>query len=221
MWPLLAAIALSTPTVCIDPGHPSEVGLGTKGKLITELDAVWLVALELKPLLEAKGVQVVLTKATKDEFVANRRRAEIANASKADLLLRLHCDAASGSGLATYYPSEAGTAKDGKKGPSELVLARSAAAAKAFHPVVIERLKGTLPDYGLKTDKQTLIGSQQGALTGSIYSEVPVLLVELCVLTNPKDEAVIASDLGRRKIAEALAAGTMAVLGKRGGKGLE
>lgn len=215
--PLLAALAISTPTVCIDPGHPSEVGNGTKGKLITELDAVWLVALELKPLLEAKGVKVVLTKAKKDEFVANRRRAEIANESKADLLLRLHCDAASGSGLATYYPAEVGTAKDGKKGPSESVLKRSAAAAKAFHPVVIERLKGTLPDYGLKTDKQTLIGSQQGALTGSIYSEVPVLLVELCVLTNPKDEAVIASEAGRKMIAEALSAGTLAALAvKRG-----
>jgi len=215
--PMLAALALSSPTVCIDPGHPSEVGNGTKGKLITELDAVWLVALELKPLLEAKGVKVVLTKTKKDEFVANRRRAEIANESKADLLLRLHCDAASGSGLATYYPSEVGTAKDGKKGPSEAVLRRSTAAAKAFHPVVIERLKGTLPDYGLKTDKQTLIGSQQGALTGSIYSEVPVLLVELCVLTNPKDEAVIASEAGRKKLAEALAAGTFAALAvKRG-----
>ena len=35
-------------TVCIDPGHPSEVGEGTRGKRITEMKAAWKVALLLK-----------------------------------------------------------------------------------------------------------------------------------------------------------------------------
>ena len=43
--------------------------------------------------------------ASEDEHVTNRRRAEIANAARADIMIRLHCDAASGRGFAIYYPT--------------------------------------------------------------------------------------------------------------------
>jgi len=47
-------------------------------------------------------------------------------------------------------------------------------------------------------------------LTGSIYSRVPVLLVEMCVITNLGDEAFISSERGRAKMVEALRAGIRA-----------
>ena len=34
---------------------------------------------------------------------------------------------------------------------------------------------------GVKTDRQTAIGGKQGALTGSVFSEVPVVTVEMLV----------------------------------------
>lgn len=204
------------PVVCIDPGHPSEVGSGTKGTKTTELRIVWQVALLLRDRLEKQGVKVVMTKVREDQFVANKQRAETANKAKADLLIRLHCDAASGSGFATYYPAQQGTDREGRVGPSEEVIAKSTAAAKAFHPVVVAKLKGHLSDHGLRTDKQTAVGSRQGALTGSIWSEVPVILCEICVLTNPDDEAFIAEKKGRETMADALAAGVLAVLRPKG-----
>ncbi len=197
--------------VCIDPGHPSEVGRGTTGKQISELKAVWLVAKQLQKRLEARSITVVLTKSSEQEFVRNKRRAEIANNSKADLFIRLHCDAAAGRGLATYYPDKQGRS-GGVTGPKPEVLKRSSIAAHAFHPEAIRVLKGSIPDFGLFTDRKTLVGGKQGALTGSIWSKVPVLLVEMVVLTNPKDEAFIVTTKGQDKMAEALDAGVMKAL---------
>ncbi|MBX3118894.1 MAG: N-acetylmuramoyl-L-alanine amidase [Fimbriimonadaceae bacterium] len=201
-------------TICIDPGHPSEVGRGASGKRITEIKAVWLVAVELQKLLEKEGYKVVLTKKSEDEFVRNQRRAEIANNAKADLLLRLHCDAAPTSGFASYYPSKQGTAK-GKTGPSKDVIKKSGEAAKMFHPAAIKVLKGKLKDRGLKTDLHTAVGAKQGALTGSIFSKVPVILVEMAVLSNDSDDRFMSSKAGQQQMAKALLAGIKAAVPRK------
>lgn len=198
-------------TICIDPGHPSEVGPGTRGKKITEMRAVWLVGQKLERRLKARGMKVVMTKSREKEKVTNRRRAEIANQAQADLMIRLHCDAQSGRGFATYYPDRAGRAQ-GRTGPSPEVLRQSKLAATAFHSEAARVLRGHLPVLGLYTDRRTKIGAQQGALTGSIFSEVPVLLVELVVLTHPQDEAFILTDAGQEKLAEALEMGILKAL---------
>ncbi|MCL5459957.1 hypothetical protein M3M33_15070, partial [Loigolactobacillus coryniformis] len=84
--------------------------------------------------------------------------------------------------------------KDGVRGPSKSVIAASKRAASAFHSAVIKDLDGALKSRGVRTDKQTAIGGKQGALTGSIFSRVPVVLAEMCVLSNRKDEAFILQD---------------------------
>lgn len=205
------ASAQRGPVICIDPGHPSEVGRGTHGKRLTEVHVVWEVALLLKQKLQADGYQVVLTKRSEEQVVKNRRRAEIANNAHAALLLRLHCDAEGGRGFGTYYPSQQGSTQ-GMVGPSSEVLERSHAVAGPFHAAAAMSLKGLVPDRGLKTDLATAIGGKQGALTGSIFSEVPVLLVEMLVLTNPKDEAVALKPGGLDRLAEALRVGVHAAV---------
>lgn len=207
----LLALTVIAPTVCLDPGHPSENGVGTKGKTLAEVAVCWDVALRVRDRLEAEGVRVVMTKSSANEKVTNKRRAEIANAAKADLMLRLHCDAAASRGFSVYYPARTGKV-GGVTGPAKSVLASSAKAAKLFHPVFAAALKGTLPDRGLHTDAATSIGAKQGALSGSIHSEVPVLLVEMFVLTNPKDEALAATKEGLDAMAAALVKATLAVV---------
>lgn len=203
--------SVGRPCVVLDPGHPSENGAGARGKRLTEVRAVWLVTARLKPLLEADGYRVVLTKRAENKMVTNRRRAEIANKERAELMLRLHCDAATGTGIAVYYPSKQG--RTGRvRGPSKSVLEGSAKLAKPFHAALIAELDSGLRDRGLMTDLDTAIGARQGALTGSIYAKVPVLLVELCVLTNPKDEEYLVSDRGQAKLANALRAAVNAAV---------
>ncbi|MCG9894765.1 MAG: N-acetylmuramoyl-L-alanine amidase, partial [Fimbriimonadaceae bacterium] len=106
MFALLFSAVLESekPLVCLDPGHPSEVSRGATGKEISELEAVWKIALLTRPMLEGKGVRVVMTKKSLEEMVSNRRRAEIANQAGADLAVRLHMDAAPVRGWMTVFP---------------------------------------------------------------------------------------------------------------------
>ena len=205
----LSAQRSSPPVICIDPGHPSEVGRGTHGRRSTEIGVAYRIAGLLRKRLEADGYRVVMTKTHEEEMVTNRRRAEIANASGAVLLLRLHCDASNGTGFAVYYPAAPGTS-GGVTGPGQDVIDRSTEAASRFHKAMVSSLDGTLASEGLKTDRETAVGSKQGALTGSVFSKVPTVLVEMVVLTNPRDEDWILSKAGEAAMVAALEAGAKA-----------
>jgi len=203
-------------TICLDPGHPSEAGRGATGRNTTEIKVAWRIAVLVKAKLQADGYQVVMTKSKEQQYVTNKRRAEVANGAGAALLLRLHCDAGSDSGFGVYYPGQVGRARDGHTGPSAEVLRQSKLAAERFQAALSTQLKGQLHDRGLMTDKQTAIGAKQGgALTGSIYSQVPTVLVEMVVLTNQHDEAFVMSKAGEKTLSDAIAVAAEAAVGKR------
>jgi len=152
----------------------------------------------------------VLTKSSLTEYVTNKRRAEIANEPPADLMLRLHADSEGPSGFTFFYPRKQGQTK-GVRGPSPAVIEASARVAKVFHSAFASELRQQLKDNGIKGDEQTFIGGRQGALTGSIYSAVPVLLVEMCNLAKPVDAKWISEPANQQAFAKALLAGARAV----------
>lgn len=202
-----AAAQTSRPTIVIDPGHPSEVSSGAaRENGISEVHAAWLVATRLRRLLRAQGYHVVMTKRSERTVVTNVVRARIGNMAHAALVVRLHCDAGSDSGFALYHPDRKGTAH-GRTGPSDEVMRWSAAAAESLHVSMAQMLAGKLKDGGVRGDSKSLIGGQQGALTGSIFSEVPVVLIEMVTLTNPRDAAFIRSEAGQSLMAQAIAQG--------------
>jgi N-acetylmuramoyl-L-alanine amidase len=164
--------------------------------------------------LQRDGVKVIMTKNSLKLYLTNKRRALIANWAHANLFLRLHCDANSGSGFAVYYPGAPGVAADGTKGPSQHVINASRIAANKFHAGLVEGIAGELVDNGVKTDAETAIGAKQGALTGSIYSECPTVLVEMLTLTNLKDEKWIMNRRHPAILAHALEKGVLAALGE-------
>jgi len=161
--------------VCIDPGHPSETSPGTKGPSgITENHINWVIALKLKQALIDRGAKVVLTKSAENQNVTNRERAGIANKNNSDIMIRLHCDAAAHTGFSIYYPDRQGT-RYGVTGPVPSVIQASKAVAAPFYQGMKSVLTGRLTPRGIHGDSATYIGSRQGALTGSIFSQVPVL----------------------------------------------
>jgi N-acetylmuramoyl-L-alanine amidase len=209
------AFSADVPTIVIDPGHPSEVSDGaTRLHGTTEVHEAWEIALLLRTLLEQSGLRVVLTKSRERELVRNRTRAEIANRANATLMVRLHCDAAAGSGFALYHPDRKGHTQ-GVTGPDERILAESGRAAREMHDGMAPVLAGRLHDNGVKGDSKTFVGGKQGALTGSIFSRVPVVTVEMVVLTNPSDAALIRTPYGEALMARALARGVLAYLDAR------
>jgi len=204
--------------VCLDPGHPSEVSDGkTVQNGVTENEINWLIASEMKTILERNGIEIVMTKQEEDEYVTNAERAQIANESGADLLFRIHCDTGPPAtrGMTFYYPDRQGT-WNGHTGPPAHVISHSKEAATAIHKAVSTELNGLLPDRGVKTDNDTNVGRQQGgALRASILSRVPVVLVEVCFLSNPEDAAVVRNPETRSKVAAALANGIIKYLNSR------
>lgn len=197
--------------VCIDPGHPSENNDGRERlNGVREVEINWAVAQILRKLLEQNGYAVVLTKSSLAEYVTNKRRAEIANEAGADLMLRLHADSEGPGGFTIYYPRRQGQAK-GVKGPSLAMIEASARAAKPFYSALASELRQHLRDNGIKGDEQTFIGGKQGALTGSIHSQVPALLVEMANLAKPDDARWIREPANQEILARALLAGVAAV----------
>jgi N-acetylmuramoyl-L-alanine amidase len=193
--------------IALDPGHPSEVADGTDLRNgITEVHVAWVVALDLRKALESQGYKVVMTKNAEMQMVRNVERAKVGNDAHAALMVRLHLDASRDSGYAVYYPDRVGTA-EGKTGPSEDIMRTSHVAADAMSAAMAPLLAGRLKDQGVKGDSKTLVGSRQGALTGSIFSEVPVVLIEMATPTNAHDAAFISSDSGRAIMVRAIAAG--------------
>jgi N-acetylmuramoyl-L-alanine amidase len=195
------------PVIVIDPGHPSEVSSGAEVRNgTTEVKTAWEVARRLGTLLTAQGYRVVMTKSTQGELVTNVQRAEIGNREGAVLLVRLHCDAGTDSGFAIYHPDRPATVQ-GRTGPSESVIRRSEAAAESLHVSMARHLAGRLKDGGVRGDTRTAVGSEQGALTGSVFSDVPVVLVEMVTLSNPHDAGFIMDTRGQSLMAQAIAEG--------------
>jgi N-acetylmuramoyl-L-alanine amidase len=207
----LSGLCLSTrgtePTIVIDPGHPSELSSGAAIQNGTsEAHVAWQVGQRLAALLRAQGYHVVLTKPAETALVTNIERARIGNSARAALVVRLHCDASADSGFAIYHPDRQGMAH-GRTGPSEAVMRVSAVAAESMHVSLAQRLSGKLKDGGVRGDSRTAVGEKQGALTGSVFSEVPVVLIEMVTLSNKHDAAFIKDAAGQSLMAQAIASG--------------
>lgn len=115
--------------VVIDPGHQQKANLnlepigpgaatqkykvtdGTTGVVTKKREAVLVLemAFVLKEKLEAKGIQVLMTRTSQDVDISNKERATFANDHKVDLFLRLHADGSENpnqSGFAVLTPAE-------------------------------------------------------------------------------------------------------------------
>jgi N-acetylmuramoyl-L-alanine amidase len=197
----------TAPTIVVDAGHPSETSSGGEVHNGTsEVHIAWQVAGRLARLLRAQGYIVVMTKPSERTTVTNMERARIGNAARAALVIRLHCDASPDSGYAIYHPDRQGRAH-GRTGPDAEVIRASAAAAESLEVSMSRMLAGRLKDGGVRGDSKTAVGEQQGALTGSIFSRVPVVLVEMVTLTNAHDAAFIEDPKGQSIMAQAIANG--------------
>ncbi len=204
------------PLVCIDPGHPTAYSSGravVNGT--TELEINWQVALKLEDILEQDyGFRVIKTREDKDMVMSNPDRAMVANLAGADLTVRLHCDAGPNHGFTVYYPNRTGEDL-GFTGPTPEVIQGSRRAAYIIHSGMAGALKGTLNDRGVMGESRTKVGRKQGALTGSIFSEMPTVTVEMVFLTNHSDAEFIKGEGGQYLMAEALAKGIAAYLRER------
>lgn len=194
--------------VVIDPGHGGELSgneptgphdstphpktaSGAEG----EAAVVLRVGLKLRPLLEAQGVHVIMTRTTAGAAVSNIQRAQIANNAHADLFLRLHCDGVDDSSVHGISMQVPGASNEWAPiGPSR----------KAGDTILSALVRATgAADKGIapRTD-----------LAGFNWSKVPTCLPEMGFLSNGSEAAKLKSDSYENTLARALADGTMQYL---------
>lgn len=197
-------------TVILDPGHGGH-DLGATNRLGREKEYTLDVCRRVKPLLEARGLRVVLTRA-RDVFIPLSQRPKLANETPNSIFVSVHFN--SGSSRAHGFeifaitprgaPSTGNDAvrpRDYREEPGNAVDVPSAAlAASVYHSIL-----GHLPrmDRGLKRARFAVIR----------LATVPSILIEGGFLTNPEEAKAIATPEWRQNLAKSIAAG---ILGFKG-----
>lgn len=179
---------MSKHTVCLDPGHgPGNVN-GSPDGTYKEWEFTWDMAQRIKPLLEAQGVGVVLTK-TADNYPSLTDRANISNKATPDCFVSIHTNAygeggwSSASGLEIYTSAGPMTAKRN-------VLASD--LVNAFHAAGV-----ALRSEPIKHEMYTVLAK----------TDAPACLIEYGFHTNKADVEYLKDTKYRDKLAEATAKG--------------
>lgn len=198
-------------TIVIDPGHANRSNLekeklspnsnilkikdggGAQG-IITrtpEYEVNMIVAKLLKRELESKGYNVILTKTSHSESLGNVDRAEIGNKNHADLVIRIHADSAensSANGASMLVPAAVGYAKN------------ICTISQKYGQTILNQLT---KEVGIKNRGISI----RDDMTGFNWSKVPVVLIEMGFLSNPREDKLLNSPNYQAKIAAALARG--------------
>lgn len=181
--------------IVLDPGHAvlNEAGVlinpGARARRgAYERNVALLVAEKMKPLLEAQGAKVYLTRTRDNPWrtshrkqADNRARAIFANVMRADAYVRIHCDwnrSRQFKGFTTYYY---------RWGSRDLAknLHRSMAAALPGHR-----------DNGMH--RRSFV---------SVTARMPAVLMEIGALSYRPEAKKMATDTFQAKVARALADG--------------
>lgn len=200
----------------IDPGHnganaqyPADIGrpvdaggftkacntTGTANDAMAEAELNWLVAGELRSLLDADGVRTVMTRTSNDGWgPCVDERGLTAARSNADLLVSIHADGAASSahGFHVIHPAPGPTVDATTAARSEelAVRVRDELVAAGFAPATYVGVDGVV---------------ERGDLGTLNRAGVPAVMVECGNMHHPGDAEVFASPDGRRRIAAAVA----------------
>ena len=185
---------MSKHTVCLDPGHgPGNVN-GSPDGTYKEWEFTWDMAQRIKPLLEAQGVGVVLTK-TADNYPSLTERANISNKSKPDCFVSIHTNAY-GEG---FFNDTAATEIYTSAGP--MTAQRNVLASElvnTFHAAGV-----SLRNEPIKHEMYTVLAK----------TDAPAALIEYGFHTNKMDTEYLKDSKYRDKLAEATAKGICEFLG--------
>lgn len=210
MRPRLIPNSTVVKTVVLDPGHGGH-DRGAVNAYGDEKTYTLDVCRRLKPLLQAEGLRVVMTRES-DEFVPLQQRAAVANAIPNSIFVAVHFNSAStnASGVEVFSITPKGapsTASDSlrrvdfREEPGNATDAPSAALAASVCGSILNRQAQA--DRGLKRARFAVIR----------LAKVPSILIEGGFLSNRTEAQSIRSDVWRQHLAESIADGIVSYRG--------
>jgi N-acetylmuramoyl-L-alanine amidase len=193
-------------TVVLDPGHGGH-DRGAVSKFGFEKDFALDVALRARPLLEAEGYKVVMTRST-DVFIPLDQRPAVANHILGSIFVSIHFNSSSSNADARGFeifsmaPRGAPATNDAvarerdlrEEPGNAMELPSSALAGSVFHALL-----GHVPmvDRGLKHARFAVLR----------LCTVPAVLVECGFVSNTDESTLISSGAWRSHVAEAIVDG--------------
>lgn len=181
--------------VCLDPGHGPDTVNGSPDGTYKEREFAWDMGQRIKALLEAQGVEVVLTR-TGDSKPSLTERAAVSNRAGADCLVSLHTNANRGEG----WSSARGLMVYTSAGPTN-------APRNVLAGDIIDRMKEA--DVLVRS---TPVVHDMG-LTVLVKADAPAVLIEYGFHTNQEDVELLKNSAYRDKLAAATARGICDWLG--------
>jgi N-acetylmuramoyl-L-alanine amidase len=190
----------------LDPGH-GGYDKGQVSRYGAEKDFALDVARKLRPLLQAKGLRVVMTREG-DYFVPLEVRAKIANGAPNSIFVSIHFNATNDDPNATGFEIFSFTPR-GAPSTSESIVAASFANTQpgslvdaqslALSTCIYHSLLGHLPEYdrGIKRARFAVLR----------LTKVPAVLIEGGFLTQGGESKLIANKDWRTKLAGAIGIG--------------
>src|SRR5881296_463168 len=193
-------------TVVLDPGHGGH-DKGALSRFGSEKDFALDVARTLRPLLQAKGLRVIMTREG-DYFVPLEVRAQIANAARNSIFVSIHFNAtdrdpdATGFEIFSFTPLGAPSTSDGAVAPSSLSTQPGSAVdaqSMALSACIYHSMLGHIPEFdrGIKRARFAVLR----------LTRVPAVLIEGGFLTERGESRLIANKDWRDKLAAAISVG--------------
>ena len=193
-------------TVVLDPGHGGH-DKGQVSRYGCEKDFALDVARKLRPLLQAKGLRVIMTREG-DYFVPLEVRAQIANAARNPIFVSIHFNGtnddpnATGFEIFSFTPRGAPSTSDSAVALSSFNMQPGSevdAQSMALSACIYHSLLGHIPEYdrGIKRARFAVLR----------LTKVPAVLIEGGFLTERGECKLISNKDWRGKLAAAIGVG--------------
>ena len=193
-------------TIVLDPGH-GGYDKGQVSRYGYEKDFVLDAARKLRPLLQAKGLRVIMTREG-DYFVPLEVRAQIANAARNSIFVSIHFNGtndnpdATGFEIFSFTPRGAPSTSDSAVASSSFSMQPGSevdAQSMALSACIYHSVLGHIPEYdrGIKRARFAVLR----------LTKVPAVLIEGGFLTERGEGRLISNKDWRGKLAAAIGVG--------------